>query len=138
MIAPLFAEADHLAEGLIGAGLLLLGTLASVPIALYHALSSLGEPSRGHASLLRGAWIACAVPIWLGLLLMGGQADKLLVPYLPFAFLLPLANVAAAWNARARLEAGPLRAGDRWALRLAPLVWLGLFGWVALAVFPKT
>ncbi len=130
---------DGLAQGLVGAGLLILGVMGSAPLALVHAGLACFEPGESGLRRLKILWIVIGGCSTLAAVLLAGRIDPLLAPYLPVAVLGPFGIAAAAGVAggklRAGIELGPL---ERWSNRLAPLVWLGIFADVVIRVFPKT
>lgn len=133
------ASPDPIAQALLGAALLMLGVLGSVPLALVHLVGAFGTLTAPGTGRLRTLWLVCAACIVLGAAVMAEHVDKLVAPFLLPAALLPLANGASAWRVSNKLRdgdaLGPL---DRWSLRLAPVAWLGLFAYFVLEVFPKT
>lgn len=126
------ATIDPVAGGLLGAALLILAVLGSVPLALVHLAHACFAREASSRRYLKILWIVIGVCTTLSaaLLANGGGPDKLLAPYLPVAVFGPFILAATATDSAGRLRT--------WSGRLVPLVWLGVFAYVALRVFPRT
>lgn len=132
------AKLDGLAQGLLGAALLMLCVAGSVPLALVH----IGRSFAGTAASFRRLkilWIVIGVGLTFSVAMMSvGGPDKELVPYLPVVILGPFIMAAVASHAGGELHAGPdLGAPGRWFNRLLPLAWLGVLAYFVVYVFPK-
>jgi len=132
------AKLDGLAQGLLGAALLMLCVFGSVPLALVHTGRSFAGTESSFRRL-KVLWIVIGVCLTLSVAMMSsGGPDKELVPYLPVVILGPFMMAAAAWHASQELRAGlELGSLDVWSNRLLPLAWLGVLAYFVVRVFPK-
>jgi hypothetical protein len=132
------AKLDGLAQGLLGAALLLLCVAGSVPLALVHIGRSFAGTEASFRRL-KTLWVVIGAGLTFSVVMMSsGGPDRELVPYLPVVILGPFIMAAAAWHASQELHAGPdLGAPGRWFNRLLPLAWLGVLAYFVVRVFPK-
>jgi hypothetical protein len=136
----MLASADGLALSLVGAALLILGVIGSVPLALVHAGRTFFAIDAASFRGVGVAWLVSGGLTTFGVLaLASGGADQHVVPFLPIALVGPFLMAAAARRTSGGLAAG--RDGgsaDVWSNRLAPLIWLAILAYFIVVVGPKT